>query len=95
MEEGDGGDTAGETDIEEDGDKVTSGSLQHADQGEDSGAVEEGETLFDQAMAIPGNRLMMGITVVCLLSLILNYYLLFGRARSSETVIVPAPPREL
>ena len=92
-DEGDGGETAGEeTDAESDVGGMSVGTKR---QGEGAG---RDEGVWEQVMAIPANPIMLGIMLLCAVSLLLNYYLLFrsgGSGKVDKAVIVPAPPREL
>ena len=97
MEEGGGDETDGEggDDVDDDTQK---GDGEVGGRGANIQVQSTGgeKNLFDQAMEIPNSPLMLGITLVCVLSLILNYYLLFSRGKAVQSVVVPAPPpREL
>lgn len=94
---GDGGETAGEeTDMEDDTEnKGVGASVSSTGEGQ---TIGQDDGVWEQVMAIPANPVMLGITLLCAVSLLLNYYLLFrsgGSGKVDKAVIVPAPPREL
>lgn len=96
MEEGGGDETDGEGGDDDDDTQKGVGEVGGSGASVQVQGAGGEKNLFDQAMEIPNSPLMLGITLVCVLSLILNYYLLFSRGKAVQSVVVPAPPpREL